>query len=376
MSVPWASATPSQTMAMQSLWSLDEELFDAMAPSREPSDADIAEVERLLSVGTDWDEHPDQVSAAVAIIDACQLGRAPVLIYAPFLNVELSPGGSHKSLPVFNSNLDSRTMGELADYSGSFNLVDLLGKGRTSVPADVKSFLFYPGGHNEGKLRLACGDSKDLQIAYDHLGKQIIAKLAQHAPAHLCVAVDRAHTNGVLGACDMAVLSPFLCTDEKLYTIWLGCEIKTGTRFRPEAPSHYNRVHHVVLRDLVPSKRPHLLLAVVYDKIPEALDSTIFYNSDDSDLFDALKRSGLSVLVIDYHTLFRRKWTGDLSVDDKGEAQINLNPELHPWVETSFCDHTNMKSVAGALWDQVELQRGNLCHRGDNSTTDIFSQNL
>ena len=53
MSVPWASATPSQTMAMQSLWSLDEELFDAMAPSREPSDADIAEVERLLSVGTD-----------------------------------------------------------------------------------------------------------------------------------------------------------------------------------------------------------------------------------------------------------------------------------------------------------------------------------
>ena len=148
MSVPWASATPSQTMAMQSLWSLDEELFDAMAPSREPSDADIAEVERLLSVGTDWDEHPDQVSDAVAIIDACQLGRVPVLMYAPFLNVELSPGGSHKSLPVFNSNLDSRTMGELADYSGSFNLVDLLGKGRTSVPADVKSFLFYPGGHN------------------------------------------------------------------------------------------------------------------------------------------------------------------------------------------------------------------------------------
>jgi hypothetical protein len=316
------------------------------------------------------------VSAAVAIIDACQLGRAPVLIYAPFLNVELSPGVSHKSLPVFNSNLDSRTMGELADYSGSFNLVDLLGKGRTSVPADVKSFLFYPGGPNAGKLRLAYGDSKDLQIPYDNWGKQIIAKLAQHAPAHLCVAVDRAHTNGVLGACDMAVLSPFLCTDEKLYTIWLGCEIKTCTRFISEASWKYNRVFHVILRDLVPSKRPHLLLAVVYDQFPEELDSTIFYNPDDRDLFEALKSSGLSVLVTDYHTLFRRKWTGDLPVDDKGEARINLNPQLHPWVEISFSDHLNMTSVAGALWDQVELQRGNLCHRGDNATADIFSQDL
>lgn len=324
------------------------------------------------------EEDDDGGVALESIMQTTQLLEPPVLVYNVYNNIIVDAKDMHGGLPIFNRNLSDIGLGTLSEYTGTTNLFESM-QGETGLPTAFRRRLFCYAGPMEHRLLMVqpwciSGASKH---AYDMWAKQLLARFAAWLPPYMYLVSDLAHEDGICGASDAAVLSPFLCTDGRLRMLWMGLELKAVARLRGDG--HRNHITRLVAADHPPVKRAHLVIAFVHDELPEGLTEAQFYARDQSDLFNHLQDAGVGVQIAKHSDVLAAIRNGDLKREKKGKVNLPIDPD-HPgldWVTFNTADYATASLFATDMWGAIDACRADLCHRGTgNGTHELYSQDM